>query len=698
MEENRSMDGAFVQKLTDIIDINLENENFGVLELAAEAGISRSQLHRRLNDIIGKSSSQFIREYRLEKAMEMLKLNSGTASEIAYSVGFSSPTYFNTCFHNFYGYPPGEVKFQRAIAPPKKTYSKKLAGIVPVIILLGYIVFNKTMNNETIEAVKIKKTIAVLPFVNNSDNEENMYFCNGIMSGVRNHLAKIPEFSVVSRLSVERYRNASTPIDVIAKELDVNYIIEGHVQRIDDRAIISAELIHVNDNKVLWSERYDRDVSEIFEVQANVIESISVNLETIISATLKSELNTSPTEDKLAYEYYLQGEEYRFKANRPLQKNDVWLNLLKQARLSYELAIKQDSLYIPAYLGLASTVYEKNINYVQDENNLDEVLILANKVLQLNPNSASAYLIRADYYSVIHERDKAINDYEKTLEIIPNNTIAYYRLIYLYKKNNNYKDAVLTLKKLEKFAISRSDLFRLYNNYIIFYRILEQHDMVDYYFNKIFETQTIPRFDMNRFWSYIQSDRFDEPLTYVNENLHEDNQQRNGLLGYIYFRKKDFPKAFEYYKKCYEQVEVEGINSLASSIVYWGYGEALIRSGQVNLGKEMYRKQISINNEILNSKRSFNKPIVYLSSIGLYAVLGQTKEAHDYIKKFDDLNGWLHWEWMVYWVQKDLAYDFLLVDPIFMASVKRGEKQVADIQNQIRPYLPSTRPIKEILE
>ena len=125
MTSELSNNQTFIQKLIEIIEINLENENFGVSELAAEAGLSRSSLHRKLHEIKGKSSSQFLREYRLEKAMQMLIKNQATASQIAYSVGFTSPTYFNTCFHNFYGYPPGEVKFQRAITPPKKTFSKK---------------------------------------------------------------------------------------------------------------------------------------------------------------------------------------------------------------------------------------------------------------------------------------------------------------------------------------------------------------------------------------------------------------------------------------------------------------------------------------------------------------------------------------------------------------------------------------------
>jgi TolB-like protein/AraC-like DNA-binding protein len=694
MTSELSNNQTFIQKLIEIIEINLENEKFGVSELAAEAGLSRSSLHRKLHEIKGKSSSQFLREYRLEKAMQMLIKNQATASQIAYSVGFTSPTYFNTCFHNFYGYPPGEVKFQRAITPPKKTFSKKIMATIPVIILIGLLVFNDTSKKKSVDGTFTEKTIAVLPFVNDSSNEENIYFCNGIMAGIRDYLAKIPEFYVVSRLSVEPYRNTSFPLKVIAKDLGVNYIIEGLVQRIGNRAIISAELIQVNDNKVLWSERYDEDVSEIFTVQTNVIESITNNLEAIISPNLKTQLEAIPTQDTLAYEYYLKGEEYRFKANRPLQNNEIWLDLINNAKLSYELAIKSDSLYSEAYLGLALTVFERYVPYVNDENNLDEVLSLTNEALQINPNSSLAYLIRGDYYRIINEKDKAINDYEKTLEIIPNNSSAMHSLIYLYRSNNNYRDAVLTLKKTEKFAKSRDDLIQLYDNYIMFYRILDQHNMVDYYYNKIFEIHTIPQFNMARVWSYIQSNRYDEPINYVNENLHEDNQQRNGLLAYLYFCKKDFPKALKYYRKCYEQAEVEGINSLASALVYSGYGETLIRMGQINKGKKMLERQILINNDLLNSKRPFNKPIIYLSSIQIHASLGQYDKAYDYIKKFEAVNGWLYWEWMVSWVKKDPLFDFLLNDPIFKASLKRGEKQLEEVQNQIRPYFSSTPPIK----
>ena len=116
METELSLELKFIAKLNNIIDANLENEQFGVSKLSEEIGMSRSQLHRKLYSINGTSVSRFIREYRLKKAMEMLQKDVATASEIAYRVGFNSPTYFTTCFSEHYGYPPGEAKLRNPLA------------------------------------------------------------------------------------------------------------------------------------------------------------------------------------------------------------------------------------------------------------------------------------------------------------------------------------------------------------------------------------------------------------------------------------------------------------------------------------------------------------------------------------------------------------------------------------------------------
>ena len=106
------IDQKLLDKAIQIIIDHLSDESFGVDELRKELGLSRSQLHRRLNKITGLSTSLFIRSVRLKKAFEILKEGNLSVSEVAYSTGFSSPSYFNKCFHEQYGFPPGEIHKQ----------------------------------------------------------------------------------------------------------------------------------------------------------------------------------------------------------------------------------------------------------------------------------------------------------------------------------------------------------------------------------------------------------------------------------------------------------------------------------------------------------------------------------------------------------------------------------------------------------
>ena len=115
-----SMDQIFLQKLTATVFANMNNDQFGARDLAKEVGLSRSQIHRKLQKINGKSITQFIREIRLDEALKLLQREVGTSSEISFNVGFSSPAYFTKCFHAYFGFPPEEVKKKKEITPEKE--------------------------------------------------------------------------------------------------------------------------------------------------------------------------------------------------------------------------------------------------------------------------------------------------------------------------------------------------------------------------------------------------------------------------------------------------------------------------------------------------------------------------------------------------------------------------------------------------
>ena len=247
MPEFNHLEKDFLSKITQIIEENLSNEKFGVSELANKIAMSRSNLLRKVKKATNLSVSQFISQVRLKNAMELLKQSSFTVSEISYEVGFSSVSYFIKCFHDFYGYPPGEVgkkndpKEEAPQYKPIKQRKKVLLFItVPFVTLL--ILFFIFYNPFTSKQKELEKSIAVLPFINDSDDSSNVYIINGLMESILNNLQKIENLRVISRTSVEKYRNTNKTIPEIAKELNVSYFVEGSGQKIGDKILLNVQL------------------------------------------------------------------------------------------------------------------------------------------------------------------------------------------------------------------------------------------------------------------------------------------------------------------------------------------------------------------------------------------------------------------------------------------------------------------------
>jgi len=189
---------TFIEQVEAIILENLANEQFGVSELANAMHMSRSNLLRKIKKQTQLSASQFIRQIRLKQAMALLKEGSSTVSEISYQVGFGSTSYFIKCFREHYGHPPGEVgkgSVEVETENIKPNYLKIyrwpiIAGTSIVLLIFTYFIFNKT---DAVQKLEVKKSIAVLPFKNESADSTNLYFVNGLMESALNNLQKIED-------------------------------------------------------------------------------------------------------------------------------------------------------------------------------------------------------------------------------------------------------------------------------------------------------------------------------------------------------------------------------------------------------------------------------------------------------------------------------------------------------------------------
>jgi TolB-like protein/AraC-like DNA-binding protein len=414
MAIQKKSNDRFIHKLNEIIESNIQNERFGSSELANEMGMSRSNLHRKLISITKLSTSQYLRQYRLKKAMEMLRQSSLSISEVAYQTGFSSPSYFTKCFHDYYGYVPGEVgtreNSENIDAGEHTSLIRKirpviiLTSIMFVVIAIIYVVsFGE--GSSTIE--EFEKTIAVLPFIDDSPKTGNSYIINGLMDQILDKLQKINGFDVKSRTDSEKYRESKKSIRQIAEELQVNYIIEGSGQKIQDKIRLRVQLVEAITGNHLWSKTFTEDSEDIFKLQEKVALSVASALKTELSSEEKEHIQKLPTANKTAYNFYLQGMEY-FRIAELNENVSNWPEHWKNAEKGKEMfmhAIQLDTTFSDAYLQLSvyflSKKYYENLGRVPPNVKrmiLDSGYYYAAKTLDYDPGNIYAKVLIKGYY------------------------------------------------------------------------------------------------------------------------------------------------------------------------------------------------------------------------------------------------------------------------------------------------------------
>jgi TolB-like protein/AraC-like DNA-binding protein len=421
------MHKELIQKLTNIVEANLANEKFSPDDLAREAGMSRSNLNRKLRIISNQNISQFIREVRLKKAKELLLNENATIAEISYRVGFGSPTYFNKCFHEYFGYAPGELRNKESqsdpeIMPiesiPKKKERGKITGIIIiglfVIIPITFFLIQKVGNSDVVK----DKSIAVLPFENLSSETENRYEAIGMMDAILTSLSRIKDLRVISRTSVEQYRDSKKTVKTIGNELGVGYLLEGSLQKGNNKVRLIVQLIRTKNENHVWSKIYDYEGKDLFSVQSEVAEAVAGELQTIVTPLEQQLIRKLPTTNLTAYDYFIQGkgelEKHYLSSHGDIQA-------VKNAQHLYRKALELDSTFSLAYIGLANVQYYSTIwRAYLSENFMDTVLMYANKALVYDPECAEAYYYRAQAYAVSSKISEAFKEIDKALTYNPN--------------------------------------------------------------------------------------------------------------------------------------------------------------------------------------------------------------------------------------------------------------------------------------
>ena len=272
---------------------------------------------------------------------------------------------------------------------------------------------------ESIE--QFEKSVAVLPFLNDSPDEENTYFINGLMEEVLNNLQKIKDLRVISRTSVEQYRGQKKPISEIAGELGVNYIVEGSGQKYGNSFRIRIQLIMAAKETHLWGESYQQKIKkaeDIFNIQTQIAESIAKELKAIITPQEKDLIEKIPTKQLEAYDAYLKGQFYW----RTLAKND-----LDTAMQYFELAKGIDPEYALAYAGICNVwVGRQQAGYLPPEEAGPKAMEAAMKALELDNTIGEVHNTLALVKCVVMwDWEGSESEFKQAIELNPNYAEAH---------------------------------------------------------------------------------------------------------------------------------------------------------------------------------------------------------------------------------------------------------------------------------
>lgn len=402
----------FLSSVIAAIEQNISNEDFGVSELADQIGMSRSNLLRKVKSGTGLSVSLLIRQVRLHHAKDLLQKGNLNVSEICYKVGFSSTSYFTKCFREQYGYPPGEETKrstdQKVSNQPKKAKRPLAALTLLAFILAGtfYFLFVQKSNSAT---EPLEKTIAVLPFKNNSDDASNVYLINGLTDAILNNLQKIEDLKVTSRTTIEKYRQVIRTIPELSKELNVNYFIEGSGQKIEDQILLTVQLIDAKKDRPIWSERYEKKTEDIFQLQTDVAKSIAAQIKAIITPEEAKRIEKIPTENLQAYDYYLRGLEFM-----RMETNEGLLSAIEQ----FQKAIAEDNEFAHAYAYIAIAYYYLDLFQANKQYGL-EINVFADRAMSLDPDQGESMIAKALFYMQDKQYELAVEYFEKVLVLNP---------------------------------------------------------------------------------------------------------------------------------------------------------------------------------------------------------------------------------------------------------------------------------------
>jgi serine/threonine protein kinase/Tfp pilus assembly protein PilF len=512
-----------------------------------------------------------------------------------------------------------------------------------------------------------RRSVAVLPFKNMSEEKDNEYFSDGITEDIIAQLSKIADLRVVSRSSIMRYKNSDKGVQQIARELNVATVLEGSVRRSGSHVRVIAELVDAAGDEHLWAETYDKEMTEIFAIQSAVAHEIASALKARLSPDETRRIDAKPTENVEAYTHYLRGREYYYRYHR--SDNDAAIELFKKA-------LNLDPRFALAYAGLGDAYGQRVGKFGYPDHWLDSSIAASQAAISLDPSSGEAYKSLALSYGFKGWLRMSLETLERAHQLNPKYVPAMGNMGFNLAQQGKLDEAIVWMKK--SISVDPAMIFQYFGMARV-YIPLREYEKGEQWLKKAVELQ--PDFiyarsefcelELNR-GNYTQAD------AHADKVLAIDPNDVIGLnyKGEIALFEGKWDRAREYYGQALK-FPGRGMEEFAYRRNTTRMGFILKQSGDTEGSRAILDESMKTDQEALARQNEWYAIPYDIACV--HAIRGETSEALSWLEKALDA-GWT--DYVI--AQKDPVFQGLTSNPRFKELMSRAAMRVDAMRKRVQ--------------
>jgi len=459
-----------------------------------------------------------------------------------------------------------------------------------------------------------RPSVAVMYLENLGGGKEDDYFVAGMTEDIITDLCNIEGLRVLSRSDVLPFRGQPVNVKEIGKKLSVDYVLEGSVRKVQNQLRINAQLVKVSDGFHLWAERFDQELRNVFDLQAEVANKIASALKVKLQPSEIVQMGKKPTFSVEAYDYYLRGRDYYWKVN----KKDI-----EFAIKMYEKALELDPDYALAHAGLADAyVFKYQAYFERTVSVLDEAEKSSRRALSIDPELPEAHRSLGRVFWFKRKMEDAISEFEKAINLRPNFYDATRSLGWIHEDMKNFNEAIRWASKTLEIRPKDKEALLLLG--------------ITYYDQGLYEqalevflkaTDVAPDYSSAYYYlgsTYMRMGKLDLALERF-EKCIEAGCEPNVYLdaGCVYLYKKDYQNSMRTFQKSIDA-------GYFSFLAYYYMGVAYREATQEAKAMECFSKSTQLCSEQLQGDP--DNPYLHATMGLAYLALGEESKADEQIK------------------------------------------------------------------